>query len=262
MAFKINTINRKDFLELVYERTSDFLKQIDDFDAFVVKGFYTREKVLNYIGYVKDFGRTVPASWHPCLDGCPDYHRINDEYPSSYVRAKTHTYYFHRWNERKDIFLEFKDIFEMKNHLVGEPRDAYFDNIPSEGVISRIVTTQYPRGGGYLSEHVDPKASFAKIQTILIASDFGTDYHTGGVFMRESEKSEMIMLDRYCEVGDLLVMSPDVRHGVAAVDAKETLNWESDAGRWIVIPLMVRSDYNQDVNLKPRQVGTNPSPAG
>ncbi len=249
----IQNISPEKFLDLVYRETELFMNSIKDNTVYVVKDFYSKKKIKEFFSLLESFRQTFEPSWHPCLDGCPDYHRINDEYPNSYVRAKMHSYYFHRWNRHRDVFDDFKDVFEIKNYLAGQPKGSFYDTIPSEGVISRIVSHQYPRGGGYLKEHVDPTSSFAKIQTIILASGFGKDYHQGGLYLRKNEKSDPIPIDPHAEIGDLLVLSPDVRHGVAAIDPNEPLDWSKTDGRWMILPIIIRSDYNQDPSTKPKE---------
>lgn len=73
----------------------------------------------------------------------------------------------------------FADIFAIKNFLAGTPRDAFIHNIPSEGQIARVQIHQYPQGGGYQSKHVDPVSPFARLQTLVMASQIGVDYQLG-----------------------------------------------------------------------------------
>lgn len=251
---KIHTITRKQFSELVYFQKEDFLASIRRFDAYIVRSYYPREKVLAFNDFLKQTSRASEPSWHPCLDGCPDYHRINDEYPKSYVRAKMHSYYFHRWNSNCDLFQEFKEIFEIKNLLSGSDKDAHYDNIPSDGVISRVVSHQYPRGGGYLQEHIDPINPFSLIQTIIQSSQHGVDYQQGGLYVRETDDAEPVYLDAYSSLGDMIVASPDVRHGVAPIDPDVPLDWSKEDGRRMILPVIIRSDYNMDPKTKPRGV--------
>ena len=255
MDATVTTIGRDTFLDLVYRDTDGFMKSIDANEAYVVKGFYPRDQVLAFRRFLQDFAADVEPSWHPCLDGVPDYHRINDEYENSWVKARMHSFYFHRFNEHNAVFDQFKEIFELKNHLAGELPDAYYDTIPSDGVISRVVSHQYPRGGGYLAEHIDPTSRFARIQTIIQASEVGRDFDAGGLYFREDEGSEEVLVDPHSEIGDLLVLSPGVRHGVATIDPEEEVDWSLERGRWMILPVVIRSDYDMDPETKPKSVG-------
>lgn len=78
----LHTITRKDLLDLVYRRTEEFLASIRRFDAYNVRFYYGREKVLAFNKFLKTIRHAFELPWHPYLDGCPDYHCINDEYPS------------------------------------------------------------------------------------------------------------------------------------------------------------------------------------
>lgn len=250
----LRPFQRQEFLDLVFGHPDDFMGSIERNDVFLVRHFFSRNLVLKFRETLRAFNRSCVASWHPCLDHCPDYHRVNNEYEKSYVKAKMHSYYFHRWNANKEFFGQFKEIFKVKNFLIGQPEDAYYDNIPSQGIISRIVCHQYPRGGGYLAEHLDPVNPFAKIQTIIQASDYGLEFEKGGLYVRETPQSEMIFIDPLAPLGDLVVASPNIRHGVAPVDPQRELDWNAEDGRWMILPIIIRSDYNVDPTTKPRMV--------
>jgi hypothetical protein len=219
-----------------------------------VEGFYPRERVLALRAYAQRLADREPPSWHPCLDGVPDYHRIVDEYPGSWVRSRMHAHIFHRFNGNAELFSELRDVFKLKNVLAGEAEDAYLDAPPSAGVIARIAVNHYPQGGGYQAEHLDPTSRFARIQTIIQASDPGVDFKAGGLYVRVQEDADPVRIDPHTRMGDLMVLSPDIRHGVAPVDADADLDWSSPAGRWMIMPILVRSDYDADRADKPLQL--------
>jgi hypothetical protein len=146
----------------------------------------------------------------------------------------------------------FDDIFQLKSELGGFQPSEFRNTVPSDGVISRVTVQQYPRGGGGQAEHVDPTSPFARIQTLVQASQRGVDYHEGGLYVRPGDTGECIDVDQYTEMGDLVIASPAIRHGVAAVDPGKDLNWGSADGRWTIIPIIIRSDYNMDPDTKPR----------
>ncbi|MEA2784738.1 MAG: hypothetical protein QOF71_842 [Candidatus Eremiobacteraeota bacterium] len=250
-------ITRPEFLNFAYGDTASFMSSIDRGDAFVVQSFYPRAQIEAYKTFLRGMAAVQPPAWHPCVDGVPDFHRINDEYPGSWVRARMHSFYIHRFNASRAWFEPFKDVLQLKNHLRGVAPDADYDALPSSGVISRVVAHQYPVGGGYLAEHVDPTSTFARIQTIVQASRIGADFHGGGLYYRVND-DPAIFLDAHSDVGDLLVLSPGVPHGVAPIDPDRPLDWGLDGGRWMILPVIIRSDYDMDPATKPRQV----APAG
>jgi hypothetical protein len=254
MPTDIHITTRSEFLERVYDDTDGFMESIARNDVYVVKQFYTRDFVLSFREMLRRFGQEQEPSWHPCLDGVPDYHRINDEYPGSWVKARMHSYFFHRFNERGEIFDSFRDIFELKNFLAGEEPDAHLENIPSDEIISRVVAQQYPRGGGYLAEHSDPASRFAKLQTIIQASQIGEDFKTGGLYLRPEPGAGPIWIDQHSEPGDLMILTPDAPHGVAPIDPQAELDWSRPDGRWMILPIILRSDYDMDPETKPKAV--------
>jgi hypothetical protein len=245
MPAEIHITDRDDFLKRVYDDTDAFMESIARNDVYVVKQFYPRDFVLDFRDMLRKFSEEQEASWHPCLDGVPDYHRINDEYPGSWVKARMHSFFFHRFNERGEVFESFRDIFELKNYLAGEPADAHLENIPS-------VAQQYPRGGGYLAEHSDPASPFAKLQTIIQASQIGEDFKSGGLYLRPDPSGEPVWVDQHSEPGDLMVLTPDAPHGVAPVDPDDELDWSRADGRWMILPIILRSDYDMDPETKPK----------
>jgi hypothetical protein len=251
---EILRIAREELLERALGDTEAFLAGLDRPTVYIVEQFHPRERVLALREAVRALAAAEPPSWHPCLDGVPDYHRIVDDYPKAWVKSRMHGHYFHRFNGNAGLFDDLGDIFRLKNALAGEPQDAFLDTIPSDGVIARVVSHQYPRGGGYQAEHRDPTSPFARIQTIIQASDPGTDFRAGGLYVRPAEGADPVLIDPHTRMGDLLVLSPDVRHGVAPIDPDAELDWSAPDGRWMVMPVVIRSDYDMDPERKPRQV--------
>lgn len=249
----VSVISRSDFLDFAYRDTDKFMASIDAGDAYVVKAFYPRALIDSYRDFLREWAKREQPSWHPCLDGLPDYHRINDEYPESWVKARMHSFYIHRFNANRAWFEPFKDILELKNHLRKAPPDADYDTIPSSGVISRITSHHYPVGGGYLAPHIDPHSDFALVQTIVQASQIGKDFDQGGLYYRPSPE-QTIYLDARSEPGDLFVLTPGAEHGVETIDPEKDLDWSLEHGRWMILPVVIRSDYNMDPATKPRQV--------
>ncbi len=252
----IHIVERPDFLDFVNGNQDAFMKSIADNNVYIVKNFYPRDLILAFRERLIEISERERPSWHPCTDGVPDYHRINDEYEGSWVRARMHGFYFHPFNSNGGACEPFRDILRIKNRLRGVDQDADYEALPSSGRISRVVSQHYPRGGGYLKEHIDPHSDFALIQTIVQASTPGVHFNAGGLYMRERENSPALHLDEYSDIGDLFVLTPAVRHGVAPIDPDMQLDWNLDNGRLMILPLVLESDYNMNPDAKPKQVGT------
>ncbi len=252
---KLTTIAKSDFQKLFFERPTEFLERINLPEVFVVKQFYPGAEILAMRAAVLEQAKNQPAAWHPLLDGCPDYHRIHDDYEKAYVKGKMHVYYHHGNYERNaKLFTYFREIFEMKDLLSGGVTQGAIHHKPSDGIIARVNFQHYPEGGGYQAQHIDPAGIHARIQTLVVASQYGQEFKTGGIYAKATPEDEAHFVDPVTEPGDLLVLSPAIPHGVAPINPEQPLNWESARGRWMILPLYVWSDYPHPENVKPAQV--------
>jgi hypothetical protein len=252
---KINELEPEAFRSLVYHQTPEFLRLLNTPEVFIVKSFFDKDYILGLRRSVFQMGQQSEPSWHPLYDGCPDYHRHHDNYEKAYVKGKIHTFYFHSYYEKNAaLFEKFNEIFRLKNALAGERPDATLGNLPSQGWVARVNLHHYPRGGGYQAEHTDPDGKYAKMQIVVQASQKGKDFADGGVYVRKKLGAEPIYLDGLTEPGDLIVIAPAIPHGVAPIDQDRSFDWNSEQGRWIVLPIIVHSDYPTAENVKPVQV--------
>jgi len=248
---KISLVNTGEWKRFV-ENPDRLIERIEH-EVFIVRNFMDADLVDAFKNFCLEFSTNQEASWHPCLDDCPDYHRVHHQYPQAYVRSTQHAYYFHPWNanfEKFNSFPGFSEIFELKAKAAGASYSEFLANTPSQGPIARIVCHQYPPGGGGQEEHIDPVSPFAKVQTIIQASDPGVDYRKGGLYINDPEFG-IIEIDPLTRKGDLILASPGVKHGVAPVDDDEELQWDTAKGRWIIMPIIIHSDHVKDPSIKP-----------
>jgi hypothetical protein len=261
---RVNHLSKPEFLKLVYEAPREsFLERIAAPEVFVVRQFYDPQEVLAYRRRVFATGLQSEASWHPLLDECPDYHRLHDNYVNAHVKAKMHAFYFHSWYQHNAaLFGYFDEIFALKGHLAGVPPRRFLEQRPSAGPIARVNFQHYPVGGGYLAEHVDPVSPFAAVQTLVQASQWGSCFSHGGLYARDREGGEKTFLDPLTGPGDLLLLSPGIPHGVDPVDLDEAFDWQSDRGKWTVLPVIINGDYPRAGNVKPRQLVQAGRPGG
>lgn len=258
MSIQVTEIGRNEFLALAAGRGDDLLRRVAAGEAFIVKRFYDAAAVLALRDESFRWGVETADSWHPLFDDCPDYHRLHDNYPGAWFKQKLHAFYRHGWYEHNQrLFAMFAEVFELKNRLAGHAPDRFLRNQPSEGIVARLNVHHYPSGGGYQAEHIDPTGSHAHVQTLIQGSRFGSDFRSGGVYARASEGDpERLYLDPFTEVGDMIVMSPGIPHGVEAIDPNREYGPRENSGRWMILPLFLMSDYPRPDNVKPRQVGT------
>ena len=251
----VNRISRTEFLEMTRDDLDGFMRRIEAPEVFVVKQFYPGDFILNFRHQTFARGLETDPGWHPLKDDCPDYHRVHDNYPKAHVKSKMHAFYFHGWfSHNKALFDAFREIFSLKNRLGGHPEDAFIDNRPSDGVVARVLVHHYPSGGGYQEEHVDPVADFAKLQTLISTSAYGSDFSEGGLYARQSNDGPRVYVDQYADPGDLMLLSPGIHHGVAPIDPDADYDWRVESGRWIIMPIMLYSDYLSGSVTRPRGV--------
>lgn len=251
---KINIIDRAELQKLL-DDPDNFLNKLSA-EIFIVRPFVSLELIKKIRRFCEDFSNTKEASWHSCIDDCPDYHRIHNNYEKAHVKSIQHAYYFHPWNENSELIDAFSEIYELKaklGEMDSKKLQILSSNIPSDGVICRLLVHQYPKGGGGQEEHVDPVADFARVQTIIQASSPNEDYQSGGFYINH-ERFGIINIDSLTQKGDLILASPSAQHGVAKIDPQTELDWNSNAGRWIIMPIIIHSDYNTTTGIKPKAI--------
>jgi hypothetical protein len=252
---RFHRVTREEFFDLAYHREDRLFEMMDAFEVLVVRRMYDPAELRSLRNRAFEWGQSTEPSWHPCLDGCPDYHRLHDNYPQAHVQSKMHAFYRHGYDERNATLMRyFAEVFAVKCHLAKAPPGSFITNTPSQGPIARVNIHHYPSGGGYQAEHIDPVSPFAKIQTLIMASEMGVDYETGGLYARTAPDGEPCHVDPHAQLGDMVVLSPGVRHGVAPVDPDRQYAPEENRGRWMILPIIINSDYPTPANVKPREV--------
>lgn len=252
---QVKILTKEEFFKLAYHETQRFLGMIESSEILVVKNLYDPAGILRLREQAFRKSLRTESSWHPCFDDVPDYHRLHDNYPEAYVKGKLLAHYYHGFYEKNNkLFDSFKEMFHLMNYLAGYEQNTFLKNIPSQGQIARIIFHNYPKGGGYQAEHIDPVSKFALIQTLVVASKKGLDYKKGGLYVRESKDSDPLYLDSFTEIGDAMVFSPSIVHGVDYIDPSASYNWRINNGRWIIMPIIINSDYPHEENIKPREV--------
>ena len=248
---KVNLLTIAEWKKFV-DSPDSLIERIES-EVFIVRNFMESRAVDAFKRLCLNFSAAQDASWHPCLDGCPDYHRIHYQYPGAYVKSTQHAYYYHPWNENffnLNGLGGFSEIFDFKARAIGKTASDFLRNKPSQGPIARIVCHQYPPGGGGQEEHIDPVSPFAKVQTIIQASTPGQDYFRGGLYINDPEFG-IVNIDPLAKKGDLVLISPGVKHGVESIDPDEPLQWAAENGRWIIMPIIIHSDHVINQTIRP-----------
>ena len=185
-------------------------------------------------------------TWMPLDDNCIDYRRINDEYPESFVKARTHSFLIHFFNGmNKELLEATMDLWKLKLAWAGITKYADIKSKlnckPSDGYIPRVVSHLYPSGGGYLAPHTDPFNPSNPIQTLVVGSKKGDNFQSGGLFVNVNGKD--ICIDEFCDRGDVVIFDQSFTHEVRPVDPEKSVDWHSLNGRLQHVFLFARSDY-------------------
>lgn len=239
------------FLESLQSPTPQLIKELAESiysgDILVLEGALSEGDIQHIRNKVVEFGNSVPAERHPILDGCPNYHAINDPSqapPGGYVELD-HSYYFFRWNgDDFGLFDLLDNCWSASKVLGGLEPDQYVRNLPRDNFVDRMQVIRYPPGGGRLSTHKDPTASI-KVNIGVYLTSFGEQYKQGGFYVLDSDGKRRI-LDPEIKAGDILLWYPTVAHGVEPVDPDLPLDWAANDGRWFISLVSVESNHVKD----------------
>lgn len=249
---RVVELSKKSFFDL---EPRDVKKNVDLGTIYLVKNVINKEKIFQIRKEVKEWSLEEPQCWMALDENCKNFHRINDEYEKSYVKTKAHTFYYNLWlEESRGISEDFLDIFDFKRKIMNFPDLGYLENRPQDGFVSRVIIHHYPLGGGFMEEHTDPVNDYNPIQTIIQASDKGKDYTTGGLYVKDQETNNEIFIDDIFEIGDMIVFNPNLSHGVKPIDIELQTDWSVEKGRYLIIPLSLRSDYIKDIEASPQGI--------
>ena len=215
-------------------------ESVADDGGCIIRGLYDENFILNFKKWV--FEQRVRQG----LSGNQKYTRetknhfkvvdknFEDPRPTRFVLCQ----YF-PWNKTENA--EFHDFFiqfmQIRNILNGIDLDVgIFD---TKQFISWISVLQYRSGGDFLACHKDKY----KFQAILIMSQFGKDFTSGGQYIL-SEDMGSVFTEKLFRIGDLVMLKSDIPHGVYPIDQDAPLSDNSIDGRWIMF-----SPYNDPAVL-------------
>jgi hypothetical protein len=168
----------------------------------------------------------------------PNYHTIYQNNEASKVKKIIHAFTFFYWNKDSDhIAPYFKRMFKLRNKLSGLPENYALENI-EDGYVSIPVVQHYPRGGGYMQEHIDPDIK-QKVVINVVLGKHGTDFKSGGLFYR-NENNKKMYVDACLNPGDAFVFFPKISHGIDPIDPEIKIDWEKNDGRWMCFSTLIK----------------------
>lgn len=233
-ARKICYFNQEEILENP-QKISLMKENIVAGDIYIAKKAYAPKTVLEIRDYLKRVGQNSLPNYQPIVEGAPNSHRMNRWDERSYVKGCFHQFSFFPWNQ--DVFALFnlaRDVYRIKNLITGLPENKFMGKTPEEGCAARLSFQFYPKGKGGMNKHSDPVDYHQIAVPMLIMSQKGEDYHTGGGFA-EKEKGIKVDVDSACEIGDVVYFNAQIPHGVDLVDPDTNSRWLDFDGRWILL---------------------------
>ena len=226
-----------EFVETVmsddFEVAAQLVENVYAGDALIFKNALNEESIQTLKSRATSFGASVASTRLRIVDGCPDWHEINDGQgvPEGGYQTLDHSFYFFRWNDTgKSIFETIDEAWRIGKIFNGLPPDAFNSNSPNDDVVDRIQIIQYPKGGGLISPHQDPDI-YMKCNLGFYLTTKHTDYQEGGFFIVDGDGKQKLLEDSIGS-GCLLIWYASLPHGVIPVDPKAKLDWSSSEGRW------------------------------
>ena len=140
----------------------------------------------------------------------------------------------------------FRRLAIFRNELYGISQDFATKGIEA-GYWSANRVHHYPRGGGFMAVHADVgTASVARevgltdyVQVILIMSQKGRDFHSGGAYVLD-EHGERNFYEDECRVGDVVIYDGRIPHGVEEIDYRSPLDMNSPEGRFVAMTTLFK----------------------
>ena len=135
----------------------------------------------------------------------------------------------------------FIRLAQLRNRLIDKPHDFAIDQVSNEGFWTASRIQHYPSGGGFFAEHRDAvlsqqtqQAGLADfLQIILLLTERGIDYQTGGAYV--VNQGERVDLEGLYGCGDVLLYDGRSVHGVDDIDMGEPFALRSGQGRVVAL---------------------------
>lgn len=141
----------------------------------------------------------------------------------------------------RDLFglhEHFEKLVSFRDMLAG--REPQTDSMLMPDRFNACRVQIYPAGGGFMGGHTDTRAASnlkseqgPYIQLVMLLTERGTDYHTGGAFV--THQGNPIDSEHESMSGDILVYDGSTLHGVADIDSTKPFNTADLAGRAVAL---------------------------
>jgi hypothetical protein len=216
-------------------------------DIYFVRDFCTKNEIDKLIAYLISVGKGSLPNYYEISSNCPNHHRLSMNDERAYVPGCFHQFNFFPWNQDVfSLFERFRKIFFLKNLLGGIRQDKFLGLHPEEGCTARLAFQFYPSGRGVLARHADPVDYHQLVVPTLLLSKKGDDFVTGGAFAERADGSK-IDLDDLVGLGGVAFFNARIVHGVDLIDSRDSTDWLSFQGRWMLLFAVNRLHSNTDI---------------
>ena len=236
-ASKIITINYDEFAEKVEKQEDNFVEEIVNSlfkgDIYILKNGFSKYFMNDLRDKVFKIWSSTEPSFHKMIEGCPNFHRKQDEeIAKKYVfMSVRHSYYWFNWNgDSMSVNSEINKRWRIFKFLGGLKKDSFEKNTPKDGIVDRYQVARYLPGIGRSETHSDPYQN-QKFFISAFMSKKGLDYKSGGCYVVKPG-DKLLDLENDLDIGDISLGYATVMHGVDTIDPEKKPNWSSKDGRW------------------------------
>jgi len=229
----------------VKKHRADIVEQVGKSGYVALRGLFDRDKVRSKLASVYRFANTAPRFSSAGVS--PDAIQNNivkwsiggqSTTQSGLPRMMTTVYNPLFAEDIHALHDDFRRVIEIRDALAERPvlDDAALAPDRWNGCRVQI----YPAGGGFMGAHADtrgvsnlPKTAGAFIQLLLLLTEKGLDYKTGGAFVELDGKT--IDSEFETQSGDVLVYDGSTIHGVADIDPTTVFDGTNLRGRAVAL---------------------------
>ena len=168
-----------------------------------------------------------------------NYHRFDD---GTHPSAFPHIFHQYGLNSLDDLPAYFGDVATSVTGVMTDLQNRVSRtdwDVSAQGLRAKIL--HYPRGGGFLGEHVH-QLEPQRVGLILSLTRAGVDASEGGTTFKTPDGT--VFTGAYHDIGDVLMFRYDLPHAVAVVDPGVPLDWDADTGKWSVV-LELRENFRR-----------------
>ena len=236
-ASKVVTINYNEFADKVEKQDDNFVREtvysLFNGDIYILKNGFSKIFMEDLRNKVFKIWNSSEPSFHKMTEGCPNYHRKQDEeIAKKYVFLSVrHSYYWFNWNDDPmSVNLEINKRWRIFKFLGGLNKNSFEKNTPKDGVVDRYQVARYLPGIGRSETHSDPYQN-QRFFISAFMSKKGVDYKSGGFYVVK-EGNQFMDIENNLDVGDIALGYATVMHGVDRIDPEKKPDWSTKDGRW------------------------------